>query len=89
MYILSTLTLNADGPTDLRVQEVNIQFRNLSSSLTSLGERVVLAELYRPDGPQAGDLADGAHLNDGGYNKMVTIYFNAIESTSAQGFIQP
>ena len=86
--ILSTLTLNADGPTDQRVQDVNIQFRNLSSSLIGLGERVVLAELHGPDGPQVGDLADGTHPNDVGYNKMATIYFHAIESASAQSFIQ-
>ncbi|KAI1748175.1 SGNH hydrolase-type esterase domain-containing protein [Xylaria castorea] len=87
--ILSTLTMNADGPTDQRVQDVNIQVRNLASTLIGQGERVVLAETHGPDGPQVGDLADGTHPNDVGYNKMASIYFNAIKSASAQGFIQP
>ncbi|KAI0457965.1 SGNH hydrolase-type esterase domain-containing protein [Xylaria acuta] len=87
--ILSTLTMNADGPTDQRVQDVNVQIRNLSSTLIGLGARVVLAELHGPDGPQVGDLADGTHPNDVGYNKMANIYFDAIKSASAQGFILP
>ncbi|KAI0444388.1 SGNH hydrolase [Xylaria telfairii] len=87
--IFSTLTRNRDGPTDQRVQNVNAQYRNLASALIGQGERIVLAELGGSDGPQVGDLADGTHPNDVGYNKMANIYFAAIKSASAQGFIRP
>ncbi|KAI0799245.1 SGNH hydrolase [Xylaria sp. FL0064] len=87
--IFSTLTMNRDGPTNDRVQNVNVQIRNLASTLIGQGKRIVLAELDGSNGPQVGDLADGTHPNDTGYRKMANIYFSAIQSATSQGFIQP
>ena len=68
--ILSTLLLNLDNATEARVLRVNKQIRDLAKQKTAEKKRIVLVDMHGSDGPQKGDIVDGTHPNDVGYNKM-------------------
>jgi lysophospholipase L1-like esterase len=77
--VLSTLLVNADKQVNSRVLRVNSSLRDLVLSKEAERKRIVLADMYSPEGPQLNDLMDGTHPNDEGYKKMADIWFNAIQ----------
>jgi len=76
--ILSTLLVNADKQVNSRVSWVNDQLRNLVEIEAGEHKRIILADMRTAEGPQVGDLVDGTHPNDEGYEKMAGVWLNAI-----------
>ncbi|EEU44979.1 uncharacterized protein NECHADRAFT_122845 [Fusarium vanettenii 77-13-4] len=87
VVILSTLLVNIDKDINSRVMRANDQFRQLVELKARKGEKLVLADMNSPQGPQLNDLVDGIHPNDHGYKKMATIWFNAVRRAYEKGFI--
>ncbi|KJZ78380.1 hypothetical protein HIM_02418 [Hirsutella minnesotensis 3608] len=85
--VLSTLLVNANKNTEARVLRINEQIRALAKRKADQGKRIVLAEMHGPDGPQKGELVDGTHPNDGGYNKMAKIWHRSIREAANRGFL--
>lgn len=84
--ILSTLLPSAETAVNQRVIHVNDQIRSLAESMAAIGKRIVLADMYSPEGPQIDDLVDGTHPGDSGYRKMAAIWYSAIKRASTRGF---
>ncbi|WP_155352038.1 cellulose binding domain-containing protein [Acrocarpospora pleiomorpha] len=60
------------------VQTFNTALRTLVQNRANAGRRVHLVEMN--SALTSSDLADGVHPNAGGYNKMATVWFNALQS---------
>ncbi|KAH7123460.1 SGNH hydrolase-type esterase domain-containing protein [Dactylonectria estremocensis] len=85
--ILSTLLVSADKEVSSRVLFVNDQIRELAKFKAAAQKRIVLADMHSPNGPQVGDLVDGIHPDDVGYEKMANIWLASIHKASLRGFI--
>lgn len=85
--ILSTLLVNADKEVNSRVLFINDQIRGLAKLKAAAQKRIVLADMHRSNGPQVGDLVDGTHPGDVGYEKMASIWLTGIHAASLRGFI--
>lgn len=86
--ILSTLLVNGNPTTEGRVLRINEQLRSLARRKAAARKRIVLAEMHGADGPQKGELVDGTHPNDAGYNKMAKIWHRSIQEAASRGFLQ-
>ncbi|RYP14279.1 hypothetical protein DL765_006490 [Monosporascus sp. GIB2] len=86
--VLSTLLVNLDKEVDSRVIRVNEQFRVLARQKAADQKRITLADMYVPGGPQIGDLVDGTHPSEEGYQKMTKIWYNAIQEAARNGLLQ-
>jgi lysophospholipase L1-like esterase len=87
MVLLSTLIVNADEAVEDRVVRVNEQFANVARTAEKSGKRCVLVDMHCAEGPRAGELVDGTHPNDQGYEKMARIWCDAICNADAKGMI--
>lgn len=86
--ILSTLLVNSDAQINSRVVDVNQKLRALADSKLAQEKRIILAEMYSPEGPQICDLIDdGIHPNDTGYIKMANIWFRNIQEAAQEGLV--
>lgn len=80
--ILSTLLINADQKTELRVRRVNEQYQNLAKKILNEHRRIILVDMHTIYGPQESDLIDGTHPDDNGYNKMAKIWYEGIKKAA-------
>lgn len=87
--VLSTLLANADKEVNSRAQRVNDQIRGLVERKAAEDHRIVLADMYSPQGPSISDLVDdGTHPSDTGYEKMASIWFDSIREAARKGLLQ-
>lgn len=87
--VLSGLIRNADSGTQARAVQINSQFQSLAASLRAEGKAIIWADMQGSNGPLASDLSpDGTHPVDLGYQKMATIWYNAIGQADAAGFLR-
>ncbi|GGO14056.1 GDSL-type esterase/lipase family protein [Micromonospora parathelypteridis] len=63
---------------DAAVRTFNAAIPGIVQGKVAAGKRVYLVDMYRA--LTATDLADGVHPNAGGYEKMSTVWFNALRS---------
>jgi hypothetical protein len=88
--ILSTLIVSKNGLTERFRANVNAQFRALVQDRRgNHNQKIVLAEM---DGSKpfftTNDIGDNdVHPNDGGYLKMAAVFYRALESAEAAGFL--
>lgn len=85
--ILSTLLINLNENIEGRVQRVNKQIRDLATRKIAESKRIIFAEMHGDDGPQSGEIVDGTHPNDSGYNKMAKIWHRSIQEAAEKGFL--
>ncbi|KAK4170068.1 family 3 putative carbohydrate esterase [Cladorrhinum sp. PSN259] len=86
--VLSTLIMNRITAVESRVLDINAQYRQLASKLRGQGKRLVLAEMHGDNGITSSDMADDTHPNDVGYQKMASLWFQALVAASNEGFLQ-
>ncbi|KAK5625212.1 hypothetical protein RRF57_000928 [Xylaria bambusicola] len=86
--ILSTLLKNKDTQVNARVMEFNNRIRKLVQQREAENRKIVLADMDTPHGPQVGDLVDGVHPNDDGYQKMADIWYSSIQMAASRGLLQ-
>ncbi|CAI4217643.1 unnamed protein product [Parascedosporium putredinis] len=85
--LLSTLLVTADTAVAPRVLHVNEQLRVLAEQSAAEGKRIVFVEMHGPDGPELGDLVDGTHPCDAGYQKMATIWHRGVQEAESKGWL--
>ena len=86
--VLSTLLLNNNKGAEGEVELYNGNLAVMARELQAAGRPIVLVEMHGADGPQAVDLTDNVHPNDGGYAKMAAIWFRGISDARARGFLK-
>ncbi|KAL1896058.1 hypothetical protein Sste5346_004797 [Sporothrix stenoceras] len=87
--VLSTLVVSRDPKVDTRIVSVNRAFRELVEKKYADQKRIVLADMYTPEGPSIDDLGDdGTHPQDAGYTKMAGIWCRAIDEAARKGFLR-
>lgn len=87
--VLSTLVVNRDPEIDARIISANQSLQKLVEKRVTEQRRIILADMYRPEGPSVEDLGhDGIHPDDLGYKKMAAIWYRAIEEAANKGFLQ-
>jgi lysophospholipase L1-like esterase len=85
VLVIGTLTPLNFGKSKGGIEEFNAALPGIVESLASKGGKVVMANF---GAIKSSDLKDGVHPNDGGYTKMATAWFQAIDSASAKGWIK-
>jgi lysophospholipase L1-like esterase len=70
--------------TAFPVDAFNSQLPSIAKAATDKGGKVAAVNMTLT----TKDLGDGVHPNDGGYEKMATAWFAAIEDVSAKGWIK-
>ena len=99
--VLSTLIPSHNKDIVANLPKVNRQYRDLVKSMRKEGARIVLADM-NPEGEGGDDRlswpkdyigkgkekADDTHPNDGGYKKMATVWYKAIEEAWKDDLIQ-
>lgn len=85
--ILSTLVRNQNAETERAVQRINEQIVELATRRISEDRKLVLVDMHASDGPRLGDLADGTHPNDMGYERMAKIWHGGIVEAAMKGYI--
>ncbi|KAI0014264.1 SGNH hydrolase-type esterase domain-containing protein [Xylariaceae sp. FL0662B] len=85
--IMSTLLVNQDRSAESRVVLVNKNLQLLAGQKAAENKRIVLVDMHARDGPQLGDLVDGTHPNDEGYDKMARIWYRGIKEATSKQFI--
>ena len=78
--MLSTLLVATDKQVNARVLRVNEQIRHLVKLKLTQGKRILLADMSGTGGPGLGDLVDGIHPNDEGYEKMAVIWAATLQA---------
>ncbi|KAF3000646.1 hypothetical protein E8E14_006524 [Neopestalotiopsis sp. 37M] len=87
--ILSGLLRNGDTDADWRAKQINFQYQNLVKVLQLQGKPIIWADMQGPDGPTLADISsDGTHPLDVGYKKMANIWYAAIQTADAKGYLQ-
>jgi len=69
------------------VISVNAQIRALVEKKSSEQRKILLVDMYSPDGPDAQCLVDGIHPHDQGYEKMAILWLRGMQEASDWGFI--
>lgn len=85
--LLSTLLVSADKKVSSMVISVNAQIRALVETKSSERRKILLVDMYSPDGPDAQCLVDGMHPNNQGYEKMAILWLRGMQEASDGGFI--
>lgn len=84
--ILSTLILNTQEGVDKRISNIiNPQYQDIVHSKQQENKRVGLAALHAV--VAAGELIDGTHPNDYGYEKMAEAWLSAIYRAGHKGLL--
>lgn len=69
-----------------RIPQFNTAVAGLMTTRIQKGQHVVVADIF--SAVSVGDLADGIHPNDGGYNKMAVTWADAITAADTLGWIK-
>lgn len=85
--LLSTLLPIAIEGANSVVKRVNDQFRALAEDKEAERKRIVLVDMYTPEGPDVHSLVDGIHPDDDGYGRMATLWFRGIQQALQKGYI--
>ncbi|KAJ5388039.1 carbohydrate esterase family 3 protein [Penicillium cosmopolitanum] len=85
--LLSTLIPNADPQVDSVVRDLNDQFHALTEKNKDEKKKILLVDMHSSEGPEAHELVDGIHPDDGGYEKMAELWVRGIKETIEKGFI--
>ncbi|KAJ4404934.1 hypothetical protein N0V82_010404 [Gnomoniopsis sp. IMI 355080] len=91
--LLSTLTPSLDPSVALCHDTVNSAYRNIASTRSGQGQKIVLADMA-PVGSGAywntvlgGDFYDNTHPNDSGHAKMASIWYQAFSTAYSKGML--
>lgn len=82
--VLSTLTLTTNADVEARIDQFNATLPLMVEDYQRQGRHIVLANM---EGVNADDIPDGVHPDDGGYAKMASAFFDAIETALSHGWI--
>lgn len=85
--LLSTLVRSADETAERAVRRVNGQILEISRELVGERRKLVLVDMHGVDGLGLGDLADGTHPNDGGYERMGRLWYRGFKEAEKRGFL--
>lgn len=85
--LLSTLVRSADERAERAVGRVNEQIWKISRDMAGGGRKLVVVDMHGVDGLGVGDLADGTHPNDGGYEKMGRLWYGGVKEAEEKGFL--
>ncbi|KAJ4414460.1 hypothetical protein N0V82_007909 [Gnomoniopsis sp. IMI 355080] len=92
--ILSTLLPSLDASVASCHDNVNAQYRSLVSARRAKGQKIVIAELANVPSTYwnkklGGDYYDVTHPTDSGHAKLAAIWYKAINTAYANGFLTP
>lgn len=76
--VMVALIIDRQYQTDLTIQVFNEKLRKLIAWRASGGDSLTMVDMYRGAGLTKADYADNTHPNDFGYQKMSTVWFNAL-----------
>ena len=76
--VIVALIIDRQGQTDLTIQAFNKKLKELVTWRALAGDSLTLVDMYRGAGLTRADYADNTHPNDIGYQKMATVWFNAL-----------
>lgn len=82
--VVAQLTPNADSAVQARINAFNNQLPGLVQARVNAGKHVYLVSMSTLN---TGDLADGLHPNDGGYQKMADVWVGGIQQVIAKGWV--
>lgn len=82
--VVAQLTPNADGTVQGRINAFNNQVAGIVQARVNAGKHVYLVSMGSLN---TGDLADGLHPNDGGYQKMANVWAAGIQQVIAKGWV--
>lgn len=82
--ILSTLLPNKNHLSN--VDAINTQYRDLVAQRRAVNDRIVLAEMSTFI--KLGQLVDGTHPDDAGYEEMAAVWWAAIRDAEREGFLE-
>ena len=75
--VLIALIIDTRSPNEI-IQDFNDNLRKLVNLHMLIGDKVTLVDMYKGAGLMSSDYGDFIHPNDNGYNKMATVWFNAL-----------
>ena len=76
--VMIALIIDRQYQTDLTIQVFNEKLRELIAWRASGGDSLTMIDMYRGAGLTRADYSDDTHPNDFGYQKMATVWFNAL-----------
>lgn len=85
--LLSTLLPIAINEVDSVVRRVNDRFHALAIKKEAENKKIVLVDMYTPEGPNVHGLVDGIHPDDDGYERMAKLWFRGIQEALQKGYI--
>ncbi|KAL4902118.1 hypothetical protein BDW74DRAFT_187076 [Aspergillus multicolor] len=89
LIVLSTLLPSGNTNIARNTPAVNSQYRDLVTAMRSEGKSIILAEINGDDPflQYPADFSDDTHPNDGGYDKMARIWYEAIVDAAEENLI--
>ena len=78
--VMVALIIDRQNQADLITQGFNTKLKKLIAWRASGGDSLTMIDMYRGAGLTSADYIDFTHPNDSGYQKMATVWFNALMS---------
>ncbi|BDI33543.1 lipase [Capsulimonas corticalis] len=82
--VVAQIICNADAATQSRINSYNSQIPGIVQARANAGKHVYLVSMSSLN---TGDLKDGTHPNDGGYQKMADNWDGAVQQVIGKGWV--
>ena len=82
--VVAQLICNSNADVQARINAYNSQIPGIVQSRANAGKHVYMVSMGSLN---TGDLNDGLHPNDGGYQKMADVWYDGIKQVIAKGWV--
>lgn len=85
VILVAKIIRAADANTETRIEAYNVRVEEVVRNWADTGKKVALVDQF--DALAVGDLKDGVHPTDAGYDKMARIWLKGLNAVNEIGWI--